>query len=225
MKLSDQKYILILLLFVILGFGIYSNTLEAPFIFDDTIGIQDNPHIRMTKLTFKEIGKAGFKSSSSRPIAFITFALNYYFHQYNLTGYHVVNITIHILTGFFLYLFIKATLSMPLLRPKYDYPDLIAFFTALVWLVHPVHTQSVTYIVQRLNSMAAMFFVLSLLLYVKGRISQRQYAAQNLQSETGTKPKTGPSSNSRKTAFSFQLSAFYLYYSGSALAWILALGS
>jgi tetratricopeptide (TPR) repeat protein len=225
MKLSDQKHILILLLFVILGFGIYSNTLKAPFYFDDTIRILDNPHIRITKLTFKEIGKAGFKSSSSRPIAFITFALNYYFHQYNLKGYHAVNIIIHILSGIFLYLLIKATLNLPLLRPKYDYPDLIAFFTALAWLVNPVHTQSVTYIVQRLNSMAAMFFVLSLLLYVKGRISQRQYATQNLQSETESKPKAGLSSNSRKTAFSFQLSAFYLYYSGSVLTWILALGS
>ncbi len=58
-------------------------------------------------------GKAGLKSSLLRPIAFTTFALNYYFHQYEIFGYHVVNITIHILTGFFLYLFIKATLSIP----------------------------------------------------------------------------------------------------------------
>ncbi len=189
MKLSALKPVLILLLFVILGFGIYSNTLEAPFILDDTIGIQDNPHIRITKLTFKEIGKVGFKNSSSRPIAFITFALNYYFHQYNLKGYHVVNIIIHILTGFFLYLFIKATLNLPLLRPKYDRPDLLAFFAALVWLVHPVQTQSVTYIVQRMTSMSAMFYLLSLWLYAKGRISQIQRTTQISISETGKKQK------------------------------------
>lgn len=52
---------------------------------------------------------------------------------------------------------------------KYRNVQGIAFVTALLWLVHPLATQSVTYIVQRMNSMAAMFYVLSLLLYVVGR--------------------------------------------------------
>ncbi len=170
MKLFVIKPILIGFIFLALTYGIYSNTLEAPFYFDDNYTIKDNADIRVTRIT--EVGNAGFKSSSTRPIAFISFALNYYFHQYNLKGYHLVNIIIHILTGIFLYLFIKDTLKLPLLEFKYHFLGSIAFFAALVWLVHPLHTQSVTYIVQRMNSMTAMFYVLSFWLYVRGRLVQ-----------------------------------------------------
>ena len=169
MNLSALKRVSILLFFFIVGFVIYSNTLEAPFYFDDISAIKDNANIRATRLT--EIGNAGFKSSSTRPIAFISFALNYYLHQYNLKGYHLVNIIIHILTGIFLYLFIKETLNLSLLGSKDHFLDSIAFLSAIIWLVHPLHTQSVTYIVQRCSSMAAMFYLLSLLLYVKGRLA------------------------------------------------------
>jgi len=172
MNRSAIQRISILLLFSIVAALIYSNTLEVPFYFDDVHGIVDNPSIRITELSLQEIGNVAFGKafSKKRPVGNITFALNYYFHQYRLQGYHIVNISIHLLTAAFLYFFIKTTLTLPTLISKYDHPDLIAFFATLVWLVHPIHTQSVTYIVQRLNSMAAMFFVLSLLLYVKGRL-------------------------------------------------------
>jgi len=161
---------LICVAFGVLAFGIYSNTLESPFFFDDKGRIENNSHIRITRFSFPEILKAGFNSSKSRPLAFISFALNYYFHQYDPKGYHIVNIIIHVLTGYLLYLFINLTLKIPSLRPQYDHPNLIAFLAALIWLAHPVQTQSVTYIVQRVNSMAALFFILSFWLYVKGRL-------------------------------------------------------
>ncbi len=170
MKLSATKHLLIVVLFVTLGSLIYSNTLEVSFVFDDIPKIQENPHIRITELSLSKLAKAGFKSSATRPFVFISFALNYYFHQFNLKGYHIVNIIIHLMTAVLLYFFIRTTLSIPLLSPQYSQPEVIAFFAALVWLVHPLHTQSVTYIVQRFNSMAAMFYVLSLWLYVKGRL-------------------------------------------------------
>jgi tetratricopeptide (TPR) repeat protein len=161
-----------LLLFVILGLFIYSNTLKSPFVFDDGHNIRQNRHIRLTELALKDIVTAGFKSpSSNRPIANITFALNYYFHQYNLIGYHCTNIIIHILTGIFLFLFVKNTLATPSLCCRYERYKWIPFFAAFLWLVHPLQTQSVTYIVQRMTSLAAMFYILSLLLYVKGRLT------------------------------------------------------
>jgi Uma2 family endonuclease len=62
---------------------IYSNTLGTPFVFDDLVNIQNNTHIRLSRLTLGEIIEAGFGSgSSNRPVAKISFALNYYFHQY-----------------------------------------------------------------------------------------------------------------------------------------------
>lgn len=161
-----------LFVFIILGFFTYSNTLKSPFFFDDQAHIQKNPHIRLTRLDLKGIVRAGFKSPlPQRPVANISFALNYYLHRYNVIGYHCTNIIIHILTGIFLYLFVKNTLGIPLLRRRYDGCSSIAFFAALLWLVNPLQIQSVTYIVQRMNSLAAMFYILSLLLYVKGRLA------------------------------------------------------
>lgn len=183
-------------LIVIVGAILYSNTLEAPFLFDDVDNIVENPHIRMTSLTFSGLAAAAFQSlSATRPLANVTFALNYYVGGYDVTGYHLVNIGIHLLTGLLLFFLFHSTLATPALRSRHRYPWLIAFSGALLWLAHPLHTQSVTYIVQRMSSMATMFSVLSLLLYVRGRLS----------------PAAGP----RRRAL----------FAGSAGAWILALGS
>jgi tetratricopeptide (TPR) repeat protein len=170
MTFSKIKLSLILLVFGALIFFIYSGTFLSPFIFDDTARIEENPHIRLTQFSLTDVVTAGFKSSKTRPIAFISFALNYYFHQYDPWGYHLVNIIIHILAGFILYLFLKTTLTLPSVGFRYQRPGLIAFFAALVWLVHPVQTQSVTYIVQRMNSLASMLFILSFWFYIKGRL-------------------------------------------------------
>jgi tetratricopeptide (TPR) repeat protein len=228
MNLSVIKIFSIVLLFVAMVALIYSNILEAPFVLDDTIRIQDNPHIRITNLSIKEIVKAGWNkaSASTRPIGNITFALNYYFHQYNLKGYHIVNIVVHTCAGFFLFLFIKTTLSIFPLRSKYNNPVLIALFATLIWLVHPVQTQSVTYIVQRLNSLAAMFYVLSFWLYVKGRLSQKQNFRE-LKPDKIAKIKAQPIKGNTKPPTPDPrppIPYYYLWFAGSVLAWILALG-
>ena len=163
---------LMLLLTAVLVLFMYSNILEGPFTFDDDSNIENNPNIRLTEFTLGGITRAGFESSASnRPVANISFALNYYFHQYNVMGYHLINILIHITAGILIYLFTKTTLNTPVLRSMYATDRWIPFFTALLWLVHPIQTQSVSYIVQRMNSMAAMFYILSLLLYAKGRLA------------------------------------------------------
>jgi tetratricopeptide (TPR) repeat protein len=151
---------------------IYAGTLTTPFIFDDLYNIRENPHIQIPALSLKNLAWAGLKSPiASRPVANISFALNYYFHRYNLVGFHLVNILVHVATGIFLYFLVKATLQTPALRSRYEKQGWIPFLTAFIWMVHPVQTQSVAYLVQRMNSMAAMFYVLSMLLYVKFRLS------------------------------------------------------
>jgi len=156
-------------------FLIYSSNLDGPFIFDDS-RIQNNPQLHLTDLTPGNLIKAGFESSpKTRPVAHISFALNYYFHGFDTRGYHLVNITIHVLTAILLYLFIKTTLNLPLLQSKYGKYYLLPFAAALIWAVHPLQTQSVTYIIQRMNSMAAMFYILSLYLYIKGRIAEKAW--------------------------------------------------
>lgn len=198
---------LLLFLLVIFVFIVYSGSIKGPFVFDDVINIQDNPQIRLTELTLNGIIRAGFESPCPhRPMANISFALNYYFNNYNVVGYHIVNILIHITTGIILFYFIKVTLgllypqnlklqfeknapsdkrncsihnstnssispSQRSLGPESNELLFISFFTAFIWLVHPLQTQTVSYIVQRMNCMAAMFYILSLLLYVKARLA------------------------------------------------------
>lgn len=168
-----------LLTFATIGivFAIYSNTFSGPFLFDDLQNILDNQHIRLTDLQPQALYDAAFNSPCpNRPVANLSLALNYFFHGYDVAGYHLVNILIHIMTGFMLFFLVRNTIlisqrniSYPGVLEKID-PVYTAFFVMLVWLVHPLHTQSVTYIVQRMTSMAAMFYILSMLCYVKGRL-------------------------------------------------------
>jgi hypothetical protein len=164
--------VLVLALLALVVVGSYSNTLRAPFVFDDYSSIVNNAAIRLTTFTLQDITQAGASVyRTSRPVAYMSLALNYYVHQYHVTGYHVVNLLIHLTAGLWLYLFVKTTLQLPGLPAQGAPPVWIASLTTLLWLVQPLHTESVTYIVQRMNSLAAMFYMLALLLYVRARLS------------------------------------------------------
>ena len=163
---------LFLLLLVLLVGVIYAHTLNSPFVFDDKPNIVSNLHIRITDLSPQSLADAAFKSPiPERPLANISFALNYYLHGYHQGGFHLVNIFIHIITAIVLYFFVKTTLGTPNIRCDAHQRLWIAFFTAAIWMVHPLQTQSVTYIVQRMNSLTAMFYVLSILLYARFRLA------------------------------------------------------
>ena len=169
LKLSIAAFTALLILLI------YSSSLGGPFLFDDGSNIQENPHIRLTRLNWEDLMQAGFESPlSNRPVANMSFALNYYLAGYRVGGYRLVNILIHILAGLFLYLFFKTTLSLPAVQARYGIHPWLPYAAVLIWLVHPMHTQSVAYVVQRMNSMAAMFYVLAMWLYARARLSQNR---------------------------------------------------
>ena len=107
-----------------------------------------------------------------RPVACLTFAVNWYLGQDNVYGYHLVNIAIHILTAFILFLFIINLFNTPVIKNK-DYGDeyFIALLSATLWAINPIQVQAVTYIVQRMASLCAMFYILGLYFYISGRNS------------------------------------------------------
>lgn len=155
----------------IAGFIIYNNSFDVPFIFDDSDNIQ-NPSVRISELSADSLIKVAIESNLlNRPVANISFAINYYFGEYNVRGYHLVNIFIHIVASFFLYLILEITFKLPVNRERYGRYSLLSLMAAMLWLTHPLATQSVTYLVQRMNSMAALFYVLSVICYVKGRLN------------------------------------------------------
>ena len=167
-------YFVICLVIAVATAIIYSNTLHNPFLFDDLPNILENPHVRMQSISTSKILTI-LKMSGNRPLPALSFALNYYFGAYHPVGYHIVNILIHAVTGICFFFFVNMTIKHYVVlnggkRAGFSSPaSALAFAAALLWVVHPVNTQSVTYIVQRMTSLATMFCLMSLILYATAR--------------------------------------------------------
>ena len=169
----------VFILLVLLILPIYSNTFHASFQFDDKPNILDNERLHLTELSpsslwdtfFAKGGKVGF----FRPLSSLSLALNWYAGQENTFGYHLVNIAIHILTAFILFLTISYLLQTPNLKTHYKKEDVyfISLLSAVLWAVNPIQIQAVTYIVQRMAAMAAMFYILGIYFYIRGRKTKR----------------------------------------------------
>lgn len=112
----------------------------------------------------------------TRPVAYFTFGLNYYFGQLNPVGYHAVNFLIHFCSAVFLFLFIYRTLNLPRLNADYGSSSYsIALLATVFWAVNPVQVTAVTYIVQRMASMAGMFYIMSIYFYLVGRTDEKRW--------------------------------------------------
>ncbi|KQC10665.1 MAG: hypothetical protein APR62_11680 [Smithella sp. SDB] len=171
------KYLFIFISLFIVLFSIYSNSFYGDWHFDDYANIVDNPHIQMKSFSWSEIKHCMYgleQERPSRPLAYLSFALNFFFHGKNVFGYHVTNFIIHYLTSVFLFLFIFNTLKLPRLKNQYEniaYP--IASIATFFWAVHPLWVTSVTYIVQRMASMTGLFYIASMYFYLKARINPK----------------------------------------------------
>jgi len=158
-----------IVLICLLGIVAYSNSFDCSFHFDDAPTIEENSAIR----NISDV-KAWWGFYSSRPIGFLSFALDYHFHRLNVWGYHLVNLAIHIANAVLVWWLVMLTMATPVMKaqPVSRHKGAMALFTALLFVSHPLATQSVTYIVQRLASLATLFYLLSLALYVKGRLGE-----------------------------------------------------
>ena len=159
----------------------YANSFKAGWHLDDLDNILQNDALHIRQLTPRALAATLFaeptadgssKSVLYRPLACLTFGLNWYAGQSNVFGYHLVNVGIHLLTAFFLFISILSLYRTPGLQKR---PDDEAYFVALLatvlWAVNPIQTQAVTYIVQRMASMAAMFYIIGLFCYLTARQS------------------------------------------------------
>jgi tetratricopeptide (TPR) repeat protein len=178
-QVKNKRYVdlLALAIIILLGIEIYSNSFNCSFHFDDMIQIVNNPDIR-NLADFK----AWWNSSPSRPVGMVTFALNYHFNQLDVRYYHFVNLIIHLINSYLVWWLTVLIFSSPAMKdqPIARNKKVLAFLTALLFVSHPLATQSVTYIVQRLASMVAMFYFLSLALYMKARLSDKGDVSKTL---------------------------------------------
>lgn len=143
----------------------YSNTFTASFHFDDNPSIVENPYIK--RVTAENLKKMLLESN--RPVVSLSLMLNYQLGGLNVVGWHIFNILFHVANSFFVYLLVLRTLMLPSLRTKYgERATRMALFCALIFAVHPIQTESVTYIISRTELLAAFFYLASFLLFIRG---------------------------------------------------------
>jgi tetratricopeptide (TPR) repeat protein len=156
----------------------YSNTLDSSWHFDDAPNIIKNDNIHVQNLSWSELKNVIYhplNNKISRPVAFFSFALNYWAAKFDTTGYHITNIVIHCVTAVCIYLVFLKTLQVYFRERNSPFVSFtlsgIALLGVMFWAVHPVQTQAVTYIVQRMASMAAMFYMMAFYCYLRSRLA------------------------------------------------------
>ncbi len=165
------------LLFILLAVS-YANSFKGTWVFDDYLNITENTRLHLESLDWESIKGTfyGARGKINRPLAYLSFGINHYFHGLDEFGYHLVNFIVHCLATVFLYLFIFRTLHLPMLRERYsDRAGSIALLASALWATSPIHVTAVTVIVQRMASMCAMFFIMSMYFYLLGRTTPGLY--------------------------------------------------
>jgi len=142
----------------------YSNTFTASFHFDDNPSIMENAAIR--HITLDNIMQI---LRGVRPVVYLSIMLNYAVSDLNVVGWHSFNIGLHIINSIFVYLLILWTMTLPVFGKEYEEKARrMALFGALLFGVHPVQTESVTYIISRTELLATCFYLATFLLFIKG---------------------------------------------------------
>jgi len=150
----------------------YSNSFRVPFMFDDLSALVRNPDIRTILPVMLW----------PRWLVYLSFKLNYAVHGYDVLGYHVVNVLLHAAAGLLLYGIVRRTLRGPLLRAAFgNVATPLALSVSALWLVHPLQTESVTYICQRYESLMGVCLLGTLYAFIRSvearsRVTRRFWA-------------------------------------------------
>jgi tetratricopeptide (TPR) repeat protein len=217
-----------LLLIAVLGLLIYSNTFHSPFQWDEEIYLLENPVVKDLGYftdTSRAEGLPVYDGFKSRYIGYLTFALNYKLHRFEVLGYHIVNIAIHLINAILVYVLVLLTFRTPFFLPPHSplakggteegslftirFSRFFAFAVALLFVVHPIQTEAVTYVFQRFASLVSMFYLLSLVLYIKGR---------QIQVEAKVKVEKDSNSTLRPHSSASALTCFILSFLSAVLA-------
>ncbi len=146
----------------------FRNSLNGTFVFDDVSAIQDNPTIRHLWPPWAALQPPRETSVAGRPLINLLLAVNYAIHALEPRGYHIVNLAIHVAAALTLFNLLRALLRAPALGGRFKLDaDLLAAIVAGLWAIHPLQTESVTYVVQRAESMCGLVYLLSLYCFVR----------------------------------------------------------
>ncbi len=159
---------LALLVLALAAGAAYHDSFHGPFVFDDVLAIQNNPDIRSFATTLRENPAVDTATAVGRPLLRVSLWANYALGGLDVRGYHAVNLLLHLAAAFTLFAFTRRLLASPRLAPRYAASaGPLALAIALLWTVHPLQSESVTYVVQRAEMLGALFYLLTLYAVVR----------------------------------------------------------
>jgi protein O-mannosyl-transferase len=168
------KNLHVFILLAALAVAVYANSFQNDFVWDDEYLITNNTHVQEPSvkhalLFFKDnLGKYGQDENNFfRPLQELSYMLDYTAWKMNPVGFHLTNLLLHILAAFFLFL---AAFHICQSRT-------IGLISALLYLVHPLHTEAVTYIAGRADSLMAVFLLISFYFYILRKKAALSYIA------------------------------------------------
>jgi tetratricopeptide (TPR) repeat protein len=169
---ADRSAVLFGALIALSVCAAYSNTLGAPFVLDDSIAILHNPSIRNLWNLGAVLTPASSLSTGRRPVLNLSFAINHALGGTGVWGYHAVNIIVHVFAALTLFGLVRRSLRLPAWSARFGSASTgIAACVAALWALHPLLTESVTYVSQRAESLAGLFSLFTLYALVRSETS------------------------------------------------------
>jgi len=149
-------------LIVLAGAAVYANSFSGPLVFDDLGSIADNPTIRQLWPIGPALHPPAGLTVTGRPLVNLSLAVNYAISGTRVWSYHALNLLVHVLAGLALFGIMRRTLAR-----EAGNSTVLALAIALLWTVHPLQTESVSYIVQRAESLMGLLYLLTLYGFIR----------------------------------------------------------
>jgi tetratricopeptide (TPR) repeat protein len=155
-------------LLLLVGGACYLSSFNGTFLFDDENTIVRNPLLSLRADSWRQL------LEQPRWLVTGSFTVNHLLGGLDVWGYHAVNLLIHLLAGLTLFDLVRRTLLLPGLSGRFGHAaSELALCVALIWLVHPLQTESVTYLSQRAESLMGLFYFLTIYCLLRGTTSSR----------------------------------------------------
>jgi tetratricopeptide (TPR) repeat protein len=180
MRVSDSRserpgLLAAVLLIVASGLAAYATSFDGRFVYDDLVSIVENPHIRKLWPPWEVTRALPEETVAGRPVVAFSLALNHALSGLDPWSYHGLNLAIHLLAAVTLFGIVRRSLLRPAVGERlHRRATQLAFAVALIWVVHPLGTSAVTYIVQRAESLMGLFYLLTLYAVLRGVDSPRR---------------------------------------------------
>ncbi|HJQ85130.1 MAG TPA: tetratricopeptide repeat protein, partial [Candidatus Binatia bacterium] len=161
---------------VVAGIVAYVGSFAGVFVFDDLNAIVDNRTIR--ELSWETLVPPR-SATRARPVVSLSLALNYALGGLDPFGYHLFNLAVHLAAALLLFAVVRRTLGLPVLRGRYGASATpIAAAVALLWVVHPLLSETVVYVIQRTELLMGLFLLAALYGLVRAAESEQPWGWQ-----------------------------------------------